>query len=145
MPRPPYSSGTIAPRKPMSAIFLTSSVSKCSLRSLSRTRGKISLSAKSRAVSRMSRCSSVSSNSITQGILPERVHWSVAARDPVPDGTDLVAQPLAGPALDDVLGVDLEHRRRRRGLGEMVHLLVGEREHDRAFIDVRHTLGVDEP
>src|SRR4051794_27486285 len=64
MPRPPYSSGTIAPRKPMSAIFWTSSVSKCSLRSLSRARGTISLSAKSRAVSRTSRCSSVSSKSI---------------------------------------------------------------------------------
>src|SRR3954463_8373508 len=69
MPRPPYSSGTIAPRKPMSAIFWTSSVSKCSLRSLSRARGTISLSAKSRAVSRTSRCSSVSSKSI---IGPER-------------------------------------------------------------------------
>src|SRR3954452_22444999 len=69
MPRPPYSSGTIAPRKPMSAIFWTSSVSKCSLRSLSRARGAISLSAKSRAVSRTSRCSSVNSKSI---IGPER-------------------------------------------------------------------------
>src|SRR3954447_5967887 len=51
----------------MSAIFWTSSVSKRSLRSLSRTRGKISLSAKSRAVSRISRCSSVSSKSIIEG------------------------------------------------------------------------------
>src|SRR3954453_3502187 len=53
----------------MSAIFSTSSVSKCSLRSLSRARGAISLSAKSRAVSRTSLCSSVSSKSI---IGPER-------------------------------------------------------------------------
>ena len=48
----------------MSAIFWTSSVSKCSLRSLSRARGAISLSLKSRAVSRIRRCSSVSSKSI---------------------------------------------------------------------------------
>ena len=37
----------------MSAIFWTSSVSKCSLRSFSRARGTISLSANSRAVSRI--------------------------------------------------------------------------------------------
>ena len=48
----------------MSAIFCTSSVSKCSLRSFSRARGAISLSLKSRAVSRISFCSSVSSKSI---------------------------------------------------------------------------------
>src|SRR3954470_18090381 len=48
------------------------SVSKCSLRSLSRTRGTISLSAKFRAVSRISRCSSVSSKSITWPILADR-------------------------------------------------------------------------
>ena len=38
----------------MSAIFCTSSVSKCSLRSFSRARGAISVSLKSRAVSRIS-------------------------------------------------------------------------------------------
>src|SRR5215212_9287523 len=54
----------MAPRKPMSAIFWTSSVSKCSLRSFSRARGATSRSLKSRAVSRISFCSSVSSNSI---------------------------------------------------------------------------------
>jgi hypothetical protein len=64
----------------MSAIFLTSSVSKRSLRSLSRATGTISLSVKSRAVSRMSRCSSVSSKSIKVGFLLERRRqWSVAA------------------------------------------------------------------
>src|SRR3954466_816906 len=67
MPRPPYSSGTIAPRKPISAIFWTSSVSKCSLRSFSLARGTISLLVNSRAVSRMSLCSSVSSKSIMCG------------------------------------------------------------------------------
>src|SRR3954462_5144155 len=71
MPRAPYSSGTIAPRKPVSAIFWTSSRSKCSLRSFSRARGTISLSANSRAVSCTNRCSSVSSKLITgSGILP---------------------------------------------------------------------------
>src|SRR5215203_4789180 len=48
----------------MSAIFCTSSVSKCSLRSFSRARGAISLSLNSAAVSRISFCSSVSSKSI---------------------------------------------------------------------------------
>ena len=47
----------------------TSSRSKRSLRSFSRARGMISLSAKSRAVSRISRCSSVSSKSIMRGDL----------------------------------------------------------------------------
>src|SRR5215208_3781375 len=51
----------------MSAIFWTSSVSKCSLRSFSRARGAISRSVKSRAVSRIRRCSSVSSKSIMWG------------------------------------------------------------------------------
>src|SRR4051812_17122486 len=49
----------------MSPSFFTSSVSKCSLRSFSRATGTISRSVKSRAVSRMRRCSSVSSKSIT--------------------------------------------------------------------------------
>src|SRR3954468_15656924 len=66
MPRPPYSSDTIAPRNPMSASFCTSSVSKRSLRSLSRARGMISRSANSLAVSRTRSCSSVSSKSITR-------------------------------------------------------------------------------
>src|SRR5881227_2185072 len=48
----------------MSPSFLTRSVSKCSLRSFSRATGTISLSVKSRAVSWMRRCSSVSSKSI---------------------------------------------------------------------------------
>src|SRR4051812_3475733 len=48
----------------MSPSFLTSSRSKRSLRSFSRTRGTISRSANSRAVLRISRCSSVSSKSI---------------------------------------------------------------------------------
>src|SRR3954471_20366111 len=51
----------------MSAIFWTSSVSNFSLRSLSRARGTISRSAKSLAVSRIRRCSSVSSKSIGTG------------------------------------------------------------------------------
>src|SRR3954447_3894499 len=52
----------------MSPSFFTSSVSKCSLRSLSRATGMISRSANSRAVSRISCCSSVSSKSIMRGV-----------------------------------------------------------------------------
>src|SRR3954451_19621199 len=53
----------------MSAIFCTSSVSKRSLRSFSRATGTISLSVNSRAVSRIRRCSSVSSKSINPSLL----------------------------------------------------------------------------
>ena len=52
---------------PLSAIFLTSSRSKCSLRSFSRARSTISLSVKARAVSRIRRCSSFSSKSMGLG------------------------------------------------------------------------------
>ena len=56
---------------PASAIFWTSSRSKCSLRSFSRARSTISLSVKARAVSRTRRCSSLSSKSMA-GTLPQR-------------------------------------------------------------------------
>src|SRR6266536_5820087 len=63
----------------MSAIFFTRSVSKCSFRSFSRATGTISLSVKSRAVSRIRRCSSVSSKSIKRVLLGRRGSRRVAA------------------------------------------------------------------
>src|SRR5215208_1321059 len=61
----------------MSPSFLTRPVSKRSLRSLSRATGMISRSAKSRAVSRIRRCSSVSSKSIKRA--PRVAHPSASA------------------------------------------------------------------
>src|SRR4051812_15221139 len=145
MPRPPYSSGTIAPRKPMSAIFWTSSVSKCSLRSLSRARGTISLSAKSRAVSRTSRCSSVSSKSI---IGPERtlarmdefgvfvfgailvaglIFWAIGKYYPGSGAEQVDWRPTRSPELEAELELDdvdqmieaQNERRRRTGRAEI--------------------------
>src|SRR3954471_13733431 len=71
----------------MSPSFFTRSVSKRSLRSFSRATGMISLSVKSRAVSWMRRCSSVSSKSIkcvlrgSRGTLARVSSEAVPARD----------------------------------------------------------------
>src|SRR3954463_8533811 len=57
----------------MSPSFFTRSVSKCSLRSFSRATGTISRSVKSRAVSWIRRCSSVSSKSIKARTLTQQL------------------------------------------------------------------------
>src|SRR5215210_4721009 len=81
----------------MSAIFWTSSVSKCSLRSFSRARGTISPSTKSRAVSRTRRCSSVSSNSITcsdpdtmPGAVADKDTWDLKEGDEIAPGRSVL-------------------------------------------------------
>src|SRR4051812_45684102 len=81
----------------MSPSFLTRSRSKRSLRSFSRTTGTISRSANSRAVSRISRCSSVSSKSITRRrTLPGA--WALAHGNRVPQEMSL---RTTQPALDE--------------------------------------------
>ena len=92
----------------MSAIFFTSSVSKCSLRSFSRARGAISLSLKSRAVSRISFCSSVSSKSIMcsgfckmREVVSEKQSWNFPEGHEIAPGrttlkADRRGQPLRG-------------------------------------------------
>src|ERR1700716_2635018 len=69
----------IAPRYPWSAIFRTRSRSKWWLRSFSRARGTISLSVKSRAVSRISFCSSVRSKSMATAYYAPDSGWSPTA------------------------------------------------------------------
>src|SRR5215212_7155959 len=64
-PRPPYSSATVAPMKPSSAPFRTSSrASFQSFFSNSGVRGRTSLSMNCRAVSAIMRCSSVKSSGV---------------------------------------------------------------------------------
>src|SRR3954451_1539887 len=112
----------------MSAIFWTSSVSKCSLRSFSRARGTISLSVKSRAVSRISLCSSVSSKSIMWAlILSGRV---------LDDAGEALADPDAehGQAVAAAAAAQLV-RERAEQAGARAAERVGDR--DRAAVDVQ--------
>ena len=63
-PEPPYSSGTVSPRKPRSPSFFTMPRSTCSARSQAITCGDISRSTKSLASCRTAACSSLSSRFI---------------------------------------------------------------------------------
>src|SRR3954452_1411627 len=83
----------------MSPSFFTRSVSKRSLRSLSRATGTISRSANSRAVSRISRCSSVSSKSIIGRGPYRRLRMGVELPDPPGDGRMSIR--ATKPALDE--------------------------------------------
>src|SRR5919202_962673 len=91
----------------MSPSFLTRSVSKCSLRSFSRAAGAISASANSRAVSRIRRCSSVNSKSITRSSRLGRAQSNrstcAGAYSPVwrGDGGSPVSIPDTKPFLDE--------------------------------------------
>src|SRR5581483_8788129 len=73
-PMPPCSSGIVAPRKPTSASLPTIAGSTASARSHSVANGAISESQNSRAVRRMSCCSSVSSRSTDETLLRDVLH-----------------------------------------------------------------------
>ncbi len=64
MPAPPYSCGMATPISPSSAILATISAGQRAVLSSSAALGATSRAAKSRAVSRIMRCSSVSSKSM---------------------------------------------------------------------------------
>src|SRR4051794_6566557 len=117
----------------MSPSFLTSSVSKRSLRSLSRARGMISRSAKSRAVSRTRRCSSVSSKSIMRRGRLSSGRVLADRREPLADADAERRQAVARAAAAELPGERADQP--RAGAAE------GVAESDRAAVHVELVVG----
>ena len=109
-PDPPYSSGTIMPRIPISARPARTSRGKRSSRSRSATPGAISLSAKSRTASRMRAWSSVSSKFMESGAGPAEPEGAGHARTASPAPAAEAPSPASSPG-------GLSGRRRSAGTG----------------------------